>query len=107
MSQRDVLSLLEAGNKAQLEKLKENDHKTGFDNLGFQYIYSRLQDEMSELDEEVFKEDIDFIKIRKELANIANFCHMGILTCDKIVKEKNKYKEQIKIKMNNTIKEII
>lgn len=83
MPERDVLSLLEAGNKAQLEKLKENDKKSGFDNLGLSYIFNRIIDEVGELDDEMCKNKIDYGLTRRELADIANFCHMGILECDK------------------------
>ena len=80
---RDVLSLLEAGNKAQLEKLKENDHKKGFDSLDLPYIFKRITDEKNELCNELVNEPIDYKATRKEFADIANFCHMGILECDK------------------------
>lgn len=84
---RDVLSLLEAGNKAQLEKLKENEHKTGFDDLEIDYVYKRIKEEVKELMFELTENSINYVATRKELADIANFCHMGILTCDKLIKE--------------------
>ena len=84
---RDILSLLDAGNKAQLEKLKENEHKKGFDDCNLEYVDFRLSEEIDEYKDEMCKKNKDYSAIIKELADIANFCHMGILTCDSIIKE--------------------
>ena len=84
---RDILSLLEAGYMAQIEKLRENEHKKGFDDCNLKYVYRRLMGETDELIEELFKENIDYKATRREFADIANFCHMGIFTCDKKIKE--------------------
>jgi hypothetical protein len=80
---RDILNLLEAGNKAQLEKLNENDHKNDFDSLELPYIFKRITEEKNELCNELVEDVIDYSKARREFADIANFAHMGILACDK------------------------
>jgi len=94
--ERDYNALLAAGNKAQLEKLKKYKHKKGFDSIGVLEAFNRLQDEVLELDAELYNIDnkdgcifkylkigIDVKKARHEFADIANFAHMGILACDK------------------------
>lgn len=93
---RDYDELLSAGQKAQLEKLKENDHKSGFDEIDIPQSFHRIKDEYIELGEELFyekqgcsffeykfKKDIDFEAVRKEAADVANFAYMIILQCDK------------------------
>lgn len=87
---RDYTALLEAGNKAQLEKLEENGHKEGFDDIDISLCEERLKDEVKELDKEIWDEyyeeyfeNMDYKKIRHEAADIANFAHMIILACDK------------------------
>ena len=77
--------MIAAGNKAQIEKLKENKHKKGFDDIDIMYAFGRLAEEFLELEREiVFTENID--EIRKEAADVANFAHMIILRCDQILK---------------------
>jgi hypothetical protein len=93
---RDYTKLLEAGNKAQLEKLKQNGHKKGFNDINLEYATRRIEDEYQELSEEIWiithdeqcinywhKDNKDYKKIRMEAADIANFAHMIILKCDK------------------------
>ncbi len=97
---RDYTALLEAGNKAQLEKLKKNGFKKGFDTIGITKAFTRLQDEVRELDEELYntmnqegciikflKCTSDVKKVRHEAADIANFSHMIILACDKEIEK--------------------
>ena len=89
---RDVLSLLESGNKAQLEKLKENHHKDNWENMSFEELYDFLHAEEVELYNEVctpegeWIDKPDYSKIRKEAADVANFAHMIIQFCDKQIK---------------------
>lgn len=94
---RDYTKLLKAGNAAQLEKLKENEHKTGFEDINIYYAYNRLKNELQELSIEMYymprkvwalRENINYPAIRHEAADIANFAHMIILQCDKIQKRK-------------------
>lgn len=80
---RDYEELLKAGNKAQLEKLKENKHKKGFDEISIPYAYGRMKEEMSELFKARGTENI-----RLEAADVANFAHMIILKCDKMLANK-------------------
>lgn len=87
---RDYKALFEAGNKAQLEKLLENGHKRGFDNIDLDYAASRIEDELKELDDVLIcfrQTNLEkAIKARKEFADISNFGHMGIFECDKIIR---------------------
>ena len=93
---RDYTALLEAGNKAQREKLGQNWYKEGFDDIDIEYATNRIKDEFEELTNEIWiisyamgctnywhKENKDYKKIRHEAADIANFAHMIILACDK------------------------
>ena len=86
---RNYKELLKAGNKAQLEKLQQNGHKKGFDDIDIDYAYIRLEVEMDELLKELllFPSSKDrkkvYEKIRHEAADIANYAHMIILKCDK------------------------
>ena len=83
---RDYDALLKAGNQAQIEKLKKNEHKKGFDNIGFTYGFIRLTEELKELEEELIclKHGLNnYETLRSEAADIANFAHMIILACDK------------------------
>ena len=77
---RNYRKLLRAGNRAQLEKLKENSHKDGFDNIDIDYAINRIQTELNEL-----KYARRFYKnndVRREAADVANFAHMIILSVD-------------------------
>lgn len=93
---RDYTALLEAGNKAQLEKLEQNGHKKGFQDVSISGAFDRLRDESYELEDELFntmdvkgcsmkfwKQKINIKAVRHEAADIANFAHMIILACDK------------------------
>lgn len=88
---RDYDKLLQAGNKAQMEKLKIHDNKDGFDDIDIYYLYYRIKAEVEELKGELFANYgkqklscmIDHRATRHEFADIANFAHMGILACDK------------------------
>ena len=82
----DYYNLLNDGNIAQLEKLRANEHKKGFEDIDIMYAFRRLIDEVEELDNEIDSNNNDFSKIRKEAADIANFCHMIILKCDEELK---------------------
>ena len=84
---RDYDGLLKSGNKAQLEKLKENENKCGFDKVDIFYATQRIADEQFELAVEVnnqMKNEKERLKsIRSEAADVANFAHMIIYRCDK------------------------
>ncbi len=76
---RDYKALLCEGRKAQIEKLKENDHKCGFDIASIKDSFKLLHIEMQELSNEIFVEEPDYKKIRREAADVANFAFMIIL----------------------------
>lgn len=79
--------LLTHGNEAQLEKLKENKSKCGFDNVKIYYAAQRIYQEYNELITEVnnqmLSEKDRLNRIRREAADVANYAHMIILKCDK------------------------
>ena len=83
MNRRKYKDLLASGNAAQIEKLRENDHKDGFDGDNLAGIHVLLEDEVGELWEAI--EDRDMIKIRREAADVANYAHMIIYNCDRLL----------------------
>ena len=89
---RDYEKLLKAGNKAQLEKLKEKENiKGGWDDIDLEYAAGRIEGELEELYMALDCEDEYFLEeIRREAADIANFAHMIILRCDKFIKAEKK-----------------
>ena len=99
---REYTPLINAGVAAQLEKLRENEHKRGFDDIDIEYANTRLSDEMEELTKELYevsdgggctlffrKENRDFSKIRHEAADIMNFAAMIVLKCDQNMRLEN------------------
>lgn len=80
---RDYDSLFEAGTAAQLEKLRENEHKTGWENLSLKEIWDIIYEEYNELEAELIAPEWDYKKIRREAADLANGCHFLILKCNK------------------------
>lgn len=86
--------LFESGNRAQLEKLKAKSYKgNGWENIAIDFGMRRLFDEIGELwcyrkeNNPPFTEKKLHEIIRNEAADIANFAHMIILKCDKILKK--------------------
>jgi hypothetical protein len=77
---RDYEALLKAGNAAQMEKLEENEHKEGFEKLSVSILSGLLYEEVNE-----FQNATSVQEIRREAADIANYAHMIIYTCDKII----------------------
>ncbi len=84
--------LIEAGNRAQIEKLKMNEHKPGFDDIDLYYEFKRMQDELEELSRELFYQDgnnyrkigkVDCPRARHEAADLANRAFIFILECDR------------------------
>lgn len=57
-------------------KLKENDVKGGWDDCSLDYLMMRLEDEVFELKQEIFKTSVDSDKIFSEAADVANFAMM-------------------------------
>jgi hypothetical protein len=90
----DYRRLMAAGNAAQLEKLKENGHKEGFEHIGMDYAWKRLEEEMAGLSRELRLIPLTgpgyykaIRRVRREAADVANFAHMIILTCDELLRE--------------------
>jgi len=87
---RDYKFLLQEGLKAQVEKLRENDHKCGFDTEQLQILFNKLLREVEELHAEIFTLPRDYKKIRREAADVANFAFMIILKCVQLMRQKRK-----------------
>jgi len=82
-----AFALLNAGLTAQEEKLRENRHKRGFNEVTLDYAWRRLTEEVQELNMEINGTVIlNHSDIRKEAADVANFAHMLILKCDQELK---------------------
>jgi hypothetical protein len=84
--------LLRAGNAAQVEKLKRNAYKSGYEDIAFDYAWKRLKEEMHELNIAlclISLTDLEYENtlknIRHEAADVANFAHMLIYKCDKLI----------------------
>lgn len=88
-NERNINNLINAGNTAQIEKLNENDHKEGFEELRVDECYVGAREELDEVYEEIIKPVIDYKKARREFADVANYAHMGILACDKMIEKEN------------------
>jgi len=93
---RDYDELQQAGMAARLEKLLQNTHKRGFDVVDLDYSRSRLEDERSELDDELdqllswnsyslVQKILLLERVRSEAGDEGNFLDMIILTVDKML----------------------
>ncbi len=80
---RDYKRLLREGKKAMKEKLKENDHKCGFDVESINILFKKLQAKVYELQDELQVQPklYDLKAIRHEAADVANYAFMIILKC--------------------------
>lgn len=84
---RDYHELLDAGNAAQMEKLRANEHKGSLDTMKPEVALGLILDKWAELRIEIRRENVPEVMrlegIRGKAAGIANFAHMIILSCDK------------------------
>ncbi len=80
---RDYTQLFIHGNNAQLEKLRENEHKSGWNKMSFTEIKNLIYEEFSEVKYELEERYIDAELLRRECADLANACHFIICKCDK------------------------
>lgn len=106
-TERDYDELLERGNAAQLEKLRENEHKEGWGNIGISGLYRFMMYEIDELSEEVIDFRVNWSsipngdrpdpatksllingleRIRREAADVANFAYFIISKCDEMIR---------------------
>lgn len=78
--------LLNAGNKAQLERLEEKEKQgyTGWDDISLYYAIDKINSNLSKMRNATHKET------RKAAANIANFAHMIIYQCDSEIRKVEK-----------------
>ena len=77
---RDVDALLEAGTRAQREKLEENTDKGSWLNLNTSELFDLLSVEMRELADTFGMDDTE--AMRREAADVANYAHMIIERCN-------------------------
>ena len=85
VSNREYVNLLHSGCKAQLEKLTENSHKPGFEGDDLAGTYMMLEAEVGELWEAIEMKGLT--DIRREAADVANYAHIIIYNCDRLLKE--------------------
>lgn len=81
---RDYDGLIKSANNAMLEKLKENEHKPGFNELTLKEALLGIGTETMELSQEIFSNGA-LQNIRREAADVANFAAMIIYQCDKMI----------------------
>ena len=79
--------LFEAQEKAQTEKLRENDHKADITILGLDEAIQLMKAELWELQEELNESERDIAKVRRELADVLNFGGAGVVACDRLIKD--------------------
>lgn len=92
-------SLLEAGNKAQIEKLEANNHKHGLGNNDIAFLIMKIMEHIFKLRGETcnkvdryiqinysLKDKLRYKIIRNIAADIANYAHMLIVYCDNEIK---------------------
>lgn len=82
---RNYNGLIASANNAMLEKLKENEHKTGFDEMTIKHALLRIGEETMELSQEIYSQGSPE-NIRREAADVANFAAMIIYQCDRLIK---------------------
>lgn len=89
---RDYDGLIKTGNAARLEKLIENDHKTGFDNIDIGYAIKRIKQERKELKEaylimRAHPTPETIRNVIREAADVGNFSDMVIYTATNQLKK--------------------
>jgi len=73
-------------------KLRENEHKGGWENESLSWLYTRMIEEAEEVKEEIkaaFEREVDYNKIIREAADVANFAMM-IADVARLIKAANK-----------------
>lgn len=70
---------------AMREKLNENNHKKPITGLSFSSALGGLKGELVELTDEILSENWDFVKIRRELADVVNYAGACIFACDRLI----------------------
>ena len=58
------------------QKLRKNDHKNHWSKESFTYLFSRLDEEMTELNQAVASAKTDYTRITDEAIDVANFLMM-------------------------------
>lgn len=93
---KKYMKLLEHGNKAQLEQMNANNHKTGWDNFPIELSTAYIKINLDNLLDAVYGERGKLMTsrstkdIRRIAANIANYAHMIVLKCDNDVSHTEK-----------------
>jgi len=80
---RNIDELLQIGNQAQREKLKENQYKKNWEDMSQQELAELLDEEYDEVFEELTHDITDYKALKYECADLANACHMMILHCER------------------------
>ena len=87
MNERDYQALQESGNRAGLEKLRENEHKGGWKDISVGSLIHSIQAEVEELKQAYDTCGQDRIKeMRREAADVRNYCDMLIQKCETIIR---------------------
>jgi hypothetical protein len=91
--------LLASGNIAQLERLQQKQAVgyNGWDNIDYEYAKKKIEQKINILQKNI---GASAKEVRSIMADIANFAHMVILSCDNFIIEdaKQKIKNQRDIK---------
>ncbi len=97
-------SLIDSGNKAQIEKLNANKHKNGLGHMPIGYLLNLLSKQSFKLANEIrfeydslskdfkIKGKVRYKIIRGIAANIANYAHLIIVNCDQKIDDNEKEK---------------
>lgn len=84
---RDYHELIDAGNTAQMEKLRAREYKGDYEELEFDELFHLIIDEALELRAEIRRTNVPNImrlnRIRNEAADVANYAHMVILRAER------------------------
>ena len=80
---RDYKSLLEAGNKAQMEKLEQNGHKKDWKDMSQQEISELIDEEYDEVFSEMSLNPTNYKLLRLECGDLKNALDFMICLCDK------------------------
>ena len=82
MTKQDDI-LFSAQINAQKEKLRENDHKGPITTLSLDEAVKLMKGELWEMQEELNEPERDIYKVRRELADVLNFCGAAVVACDR------------------------
>lgn len=82
---RNYDKLLDAGNNAQLIKLRRDHHKKDWNDMSFDEMNSLIYEEYEELHDELITRTPDYNLIKFECADLMNALNFMVCHCDKIL----------------------